>query len=41
MFGVEEFPDIEAVQRHAEFLIKLGWSRYVVSKTFLGTKCDE
>lgn len=37
-FGVEEFPDIEAVQRHAELLNELNWLRYVESSTVLGTK---
>ena len=37
-FGVEEYPDLEAVQKHAEFLLELGWPRYVMSKTYLGTR---
>jgi len=37
-FGIEEYPDIEAVQRFAEFLVELGWPRYVESKTYLGTR---
>lgn len=28
-FGVEEFPDLEAVQKHAQMLQELDWLRYV------------
>jgi hypothetical protein len=38
LFGVEEFPDIEAVQRHAQMLIDLNWGRYIESRTTLGTE---
>ena len=37
-FGVEEFPDTEAVLRHAELLDELNWGRYVQSMTVLGTE---
>ena len=37
-FGVEEFPDVEAVQRHTELLEAFNWSRYVDSMTVLGTE---
>jgi uncharacterized protein DUF6616 len=36
-FGVEEFPDIEAVQSYSEALNKLNWFRYIESMTLLGT----
>ena len=36
-WGVEEFPDLEAVQQHAELLAELNWMRYVESETLLGT----
>ena len=36
-FGVEEFPDIEAVQQHAKLLSELNWYRYVETRTLLGT----
>jgi hypothetical protein len=36
-FGVEEYPDIEAAQRHAALLADLNWYRYVESKSMLGT----
>lgn len=37
-FGVEEFPDIEAVQRHAQDLSELNWFRYLESQSLLGTE---
>lgn len=37
-FGVEEFPDIEAVQRHAQDLGTLNWYRYLDSHSVLGTE---
>ena len=36
-FGVEEFPDIEAVQKHTALLNELNWPRYITSMTLLGT----
>ena len=39
-FGVEEFPDIEAVQKFTEELNKLDWFRYGESMTILGTKSE-
>jgi hypothetical protein len=36
-FGVEEFPDIEAVQKHSDLLDEFNWGRYVESITLLGT----
>jgi hypothetical protein len=37
-FGVEEFPDIVAVQMLAKFqLEELEWPRYFIAKTYLGT----
>ena len=38
VFGVEEFPDIEAVQRHEQLLTDLNWARYIESRTTLGTE---
>jgi hypothetical protein len=38
MFGVEEFPDIEAVQKHTQMLEELGHYRYIDSITVLGTE---
>jgi hypothetical protein len=37
-FGVEEFPNIEAVQKHTQLLHELNWPRYVESVSVLGTK---
>jgi hypothetical protein len=37
-FGVEEFPDMEAVQRHEQILTDLNWARYIDSRTTLGTE---
>ena len=38
VFGVEEFPDLEAVQRHEQILTDLTWARYIESRTTLGTE---
>jgi hypothetical protein len=38
VFGLEEFPDVEAVQRHEQVLIDLNWGRYIESRTTLGTQ---
>ena len=37
-FGIEEFPDIEAVQKHTQLLNELNWLRYIRSSTLLGTE---
>ncbi len=37
VFGVEEFPDIEAVQRFQQSLRDIHWARYIESRTTLGT----
>jgi hypothetical protein len=39
-FGVEEFPDLEAVQQHTKLLQDLNWMRYVESETLLGTAIE-
>jgi hypothetical protein len=36
-FGVEVFPNIEAVQKHSELLRAFDWLRYLKSSTLLGT----
>jgi hypothetical protein len=36
--GVEEFPNIEAVQKYMAALQELNWNRYVESTNVLGTK---
>ena len=37
-FGVEEFPDMEAVQRHTQLLSEFNWARYMDSRTTLGSQ---
>ncbi len=37
-WGVERFPDIEAVQKHAELINEFDWFRYVESMSVLGTE---
>ena len=39
--GVEEFPNIEAVQNFTAALTELDWSRYVESISVLGTELVE
>lgn len=41
VFGVEQFPDIEAVQEYSRALQELNLARYVVSTTILGTEFEE
>jgi hypothetical protein len=36
-FGIEEFPNTEALQRHSELLKAFDWPRYRRSSTLLGT----
>lgn len=38
--GVEEFPNIEAVQKYMATLQELNWSRYFESINVLGTKME-
>ena len=38
LFGVEEFPDVEAVQKLSELHNELDWFRYVESFSMLGIK---
>lgn len=40
VFGVEEFPNIEAVQQYAEALKELNLARYLESMSVLGTKLE-
>ena len=41
LWGVEKFPDIEAVQKHTDLLLELNWFHYVESTSYLGTKLPE
>ena len=38
--GVEEFPNIEAVQKYMATLQELNWGRYSEGDTILGTKSE-
>jgi len=40
-FGIEEFPDIEAVQKHTENLNAIEWFRYIDSESVLGTQMKQ
>jgi hypothetical protein len=37
-WGVEKYPDIEAVQKHTDNLFNINWFEYVESKTYLGVE---
>ena len=37
-WGVEKFPDIEAVQKHAQLLLELELANYIESTSYLGTE---
>ena len=37
-WGVEQYPNIEALQKHTELLNAINWFRYVESMTLLGTE---
>jgi len=37
-FGIEEFPDIEAVQKYSDLLDELNWHRYTDTVSLLGTE---
>ncbi len=37
-WGVEQYPDIEAAQKHSALLTELNHFRYLESKTILGTE---
>jgi hypothetical protein len=36
-WGVEQFPDLEAVKKHTHLLAELHWERYVESFSMLGS----
>ena len=40
-FGVEEFPNIEAVQKHAQLLDEIDWHRYIEADTLIGTAWED
>jgi hypothetical protein len=37
-WGVEKYPDIDAVQKHTENLYNFKWFEYIESITYLGTE---
>ncbi len=40
-WGVEKYPNIEAVQKHAMDLFNIKWFMYIDSKTYLGTEMPQ
>jgi hypothetical protein len=40
-WGVEEYPDLESQQKVTEVQAKLGWYRYFITKSILGTKMED
>jgi hypothetical protein len=40
-WGVEKYPNIEAVQQHLQDLFALNWFRYFESKTCLGMEAPQ
>jgi len=40
-WGVEKYPDIEAVQKHANNLFSWNWFEYIESKTYLGVEMPQ
>jgi hypothetical protein len=40
-WGVEKYPDIEAVQKHADTLFRINWFEYMESKTYLGVEMPQ
>jgi hypothetical protein len=40
-WGVQKFPDMEALHKHTQALWDLKWFQYVESKTYLGTELPE
>lgn len=38
IWGVEKYPDIEAVQKQAMNLFEMNWFEYIESKTYLGVE---
>jgi len=37
-WGVEKYPDIDAVQNYAQLLWNLNWYNYIESKSYLGSE---
>ncbi len=39
-FGLEQFPDIEAVQAHTKLLQELNWYRFIESRSLVGKRFE-
>jgi hypothetical protein len=39
-FGLEEFPDLDALERHTQLLLDHDWARYMESRTTIGTQLE-
>ena len=40
-WGVEQYPDLDALQKHAQLLNELNWFQYIESMTVLGTEMSQ
>jgi len=40
-FGVNEYPDIESLQKHTTRLADIQWLRYLDTRVILGTESDQ
>ncbi len=40
-WGVEKYPDLEAVQKHTENLYEMNWFEYFDSQTYLGVEMPQ
>jgi hypothetical protein len=40
-WGVEKYPDMEALQQHVNNLFNMNWFVYIESKTYLGTQMPQ
>jgi hypothetical protein len=40
-WGVEKYPDLEAVQKHGINLFNMNWFQYIESETYLGTEMPQ
>src|SRR5688500_6358241 len=40
-WGVKQYPDLDALQKHAQLLNELNWFQYVESMTVLGTEMSQ
>lgn len=40
-WGIEKYPDIESVQKHADNLYNMNWFEYIESKSYLGVEMPQ